>query len=300
MHILITGGTGLIGRQFIRAYPHYQYTVLTRQASKWQASSDGKTHYIDDLNSVGQLNDIDAVINLAGEPIADKRWTEQQKQRICESRWQITRQLVTLIRASDAPPKIFLSGSAIGFYGDTDGKVVTEKDSASQPDFASDLCSEWENIANSVAELTRTVTMRTGVVLSTQGGALKKMLLPFKLGLGGRIGNGKQYMSWIHIDDMVKAIDFLLTHNEISGAINMTSPNAVSNIEFTRSLATCLNKPAFLPVPASVLKLLMGESSSLLLGSQQVYPQKLLDNGFSFKQAELTQALDSLLNTPSG
>lgn len=294
MQILMTGGTGLIGQHFIRTFQQYRYTVLTRDAVSMPIDLSQRCAYISDLSHLRNLNAFDYVINLAGEPIADKRWNDAQKLRICDSRWHITQQLVELFDKSSEPPTVFLSGSAIGFYGDTGKQQTDETASFVADDFASSLCHKWESIAEGANHKTRVVALRTGVVLSTKGGALKKMLVPFKFGLGGKIGSGQQIMSWIHIDDMVRAMQFLLDQ-DVQGPVNLTSPNAVDNQSFTKALGHVLHRPTIFPVPAFMLKILMGESSSLLLGSQHIYPQRLLDNGFEFKYAELEPALEQLI-----
>ncbi|MBC3766062.1 TIGR01777 family oxidoreductase [Neptunicella marina] len=294
MQILMTGGTGLIGQHFIRTFQQYRYTVLSRQAASMPMDPSQRCTYISDLSHLRNLNTFDYVINLAGEPIADKRWSDAQKLRICDSRWHITQQLVELFDKSSKPPKVFLSGSAIGFYGDTGTKKTDELAGFVPDDFASSLCHKWETIAEGASMKTRVVILRTGVVLSAEGGALKKMLLPFKLGLGGKMGSGQQMMSWIHIDDMVRAMQFLL-EQDITGAVNLTAPNPVNNDTFTKAMGKVLHRPTIFSVPAVMLKLLMGESSSLLLGSQNIVPARLLNAGFSFQHPQLASALQNLL-----
>lgn len=295
MKLLITGGTGLIGKAFIQSYPHHQYTVLTRSQEKAKRQLPDSVTLLENLSALDNLDMFDGVINLAGEPIVDKRWTDRQKRTICDSRWDVTQQLVTLFRDSNNPPSVFLSGSAIGVYSDHGDFVITESDSATQSDFASSVCQQWESIAKQAEPYTRVVSLRTGIVLDPKGGALAKMLTPFKLCLGGRIGNGRQFMSWIHIDDMVSAIDFLLNNADVNGAINMVAPIPVTNQQFTDELAAALNRIAVLPVPKVMLTLLLGESSMLLLGSQRVEPVRLLDASFEFKFPDLKSAFTNLL-----
>lgn len=294
MNILITGGTGLIGRSYIEANTDHVFTVVTRNPSK--AKLHDHTRLVDSLNNLNNLNEFDAIINLAGEPIIDKRWTDAQKTVIRDSRINTTKQLVGLINKSDKPPKTFLSGSAIGIYGHSEDQIITESTDITPNDFASQLCYDWEQATFSVNKTTRVVNLRTGIVLDKNKGALAKMLLPFKLGLGGKVGNGEQYMSWIHIKDYINALNYLLENESLLGAINLTAPNPVKNKDFTRSLASTLKRPSFLPMPTQVVKTLFGESSCLLLDSQNIQPKQLIESGFNFKYEHLTPALKNLLN----
>lgn len=295
MKILITGGTGLIGHRFIQTYPDHQYTVLTRSPEKAKAKLPASVTLLNDLSELDSLDRFDGVINLAGEPIVDKRWTDQQKRIICDSRWDITQQLVDLFRVSLTPPAVFLSGSAIGVYSDHGDLLITERDVATNNDFASSVCRQWEEIAKQAEPYTRVIYLRTGIVLDPKGGALAKMLTPFKMYLGGKVGHGHQYMSWIHIKDMVAAMGFLLNNTDVKGAVNMVAPEPVTNQEFTNQLAAVLKRFAIIPLPKSMLKLLMGESSALLLGSQRVEPGSLLESSFDFQYPELKAALSDLL-----
>lgn len=295
MKILITGGTGLIGRRFIETHLHHQFTVLTRSIEKAQSILPESVILIDNLHGLENLNAFDAVINLAGEPIVDKRWTEKQKRVICDSRWDVTQQLVELFYESAKPPSVFLSGSAIGVYGDHGDFEITERDISTQHDFASTVCLQWESIAKKTEPYTRLVQLRTGIVLDPKRGALAKMLTPFKMCLGGRIGHGRQYMSWIHIEDMISAMAFLLNNTECQGVFNMVAPLPVTNQQFTSELASALNRIAVLPAPKFALKLLLGESSALLLGSQRVIPEGLLGRSFEYKFPDLKTAFKHLL-----
>lgn len=241
------------------------------------------------------FNQIDAVVNLAGEPIADGRWTEKRKQLICHSRWQITEQLVSLIQQANTPPHTLISGSAIGFYGRQSADSIDESYQSYYPEFSHDICARWENLANRARSAkTRVCIVRIGIVLASHGGALKKMLPPFKLGLGGVIGHGEQYMSWIHQDDLIQAFDFLLQHREAEGVFNGTAPMPVPNHQWTKLLAQRLGRPAIFPMPTLIAKLLFGEMSDLLLYGQNVYPQRLLDAGFKFKYTQCRAALEAL------
>ncbi|MCP3863308.1 MAG: TIGR01777 family protein [Aestuariibacter sp.] len=293
MHIFITGGTGLIGRHLIPALlrdPSTKITVLTRDAIKAKASLPDNVALVTSLDDTLDFDNVDAVINLAGEPIADKRWSETQKTRICESRWQITQQLTDKINAAEQPPATFISGSAIGYYGRQGDKLVTEAFTEVHREFTHTVCEQWERIALQASPKTRVCLLRTGVVLSGDGGALSKMRLPFSLGLGGRIGDGNQYMSWIHINDMVAAILFLLKHKNCEGAYNLTAPTPVTNTEFVKAYAASLGRPAIFPMPALALKLLMGEAADLLLTGQRVVPQKLQDARFQFTFSDVQSA----------
>ena len=299
MKILVTGGTGLIGLAFIRQSQEHQFTVLVRSIEKAKRQLPTSVTLINSLESLTNLDDFDGVINLAGEPIIDKRWSKKQKECICESRWHTTQQLVTLFARSNNPPEIFLSGSAIGVYGNRVDETLTETSPVEKSDFASGLCLRWEALAKQVEPMSRVVLLRTGIVLTPTGGALAKMLLPFKLCLGGRIGDGLQYMSWIHLQDHINAMQYLLTESNVSGAVNLVAPQPQRNQFFTNTLAATLQRIAIIPVPKIILKLLLGESSSLLLGSQRVMPQVLLDNGFKFEFPSLNTALANLLQRAS-
>lgn len=290
--ILITGGTGLIGSALVKAWQQqHQLIILSRQA---RPNAGTHVRFVTSLKEV-DFNQLDAVINLAGEPIADKRWSQAQKERICQSRWQITEQLSQNIMAASQPPAVFISGSAIGFYGRQGDQYIDESYSEFYPEFSHDICARWENLAcQASSSQTRVCLLRTGIVLAANGGALKKMLLPFKLGLGGKIGSGNQYMSWIHLDDMVSLIDFILHHSELSGPINAVAPKPVTNAVFSQALAERFKRPALLPMPAAVVTLLFGEMSDILLYGQRVIPQKLQDAGFTFQYPQLQTALAAL------
>ncbi|MFH8135157.1 TIGR01777 family oxidoreductase [Pantoea osteomyelitidis] len=293
MHILLTGGTGLIGRHLIPRLLllGHQISVVTRDVASARDKLDARVSLWSGLAQQHDLNGIDAVINLAGEPIADKRWTAQHKQQLCESRWQITERIASLINASSAPPAVLISGSATGFYGDTGDLVMTEEDPGHE-EFTHTLCARWEQLALSAQSArTRVCLLRTGVVLAKEGGALSKMKLPFKMGIGGPIGSGKQYMPWIHIDDMVNAILWLLDNENLHGPFNMVSPYAVRNEQFAAMLGHAMHRPAFMRTPASAIKMMMGESAVLVLGGQHVLPKRLEASGFGFRWYQLDEAL---------
>ena len=293
-HILLTGGTGLIGRQLVKKLQgEFQISVLSRDTSRAQRLLGSELKYLT-LNELSSLENVDIVINLAGEPIADKRWTDSQKQRICNSRWDITQRLVDLMKAAETPPHTFISGSAIGVYGRQGDAVVTESFTDFHDEFSREVCQKWEDIALKAKDISRVCILRTGVVLSDEGGALAKMLMPFRLGLGGPIGTGKQFMAWIHIEDMLNGIEFLMRSTDAHGVYNMTSPNPNTNHFFSLALARRLERPCIFKVPAFVLKTLMGESSDLVLYGQKVVPERLLAEGFQFTYPVLKDALKAL------
>lgn len=296
MKILITGGTGLIGRHLIPRLLELKHsvTVVTRNPAKAQQLLDARVSLLKGLNELSNLNDVDAVINLAGEPIADKRWSEEQKQRLCNSRWQITQRIADLINASDTPPQVLISGSASGYYGDL-GEVVVTEEEPPHNEFTHKLCARWEQIAcEAQSDRTRVCLLRTGVVLAPKGGILAKLLPLFRLGLGGPIGDGRQYLAWIHIDDMVNGILWLLD-NDLRGPFNMVAPYPVRNEQFAHALGHALHRPAILRVPATVIRLMMGEASVLVLGGQRALPKRLEAAGFAFRWYELEEALGDVV-----
>ncbi|KAA8996991.1 TIGR01777 family protein [Affinibrenneria salicis] len=302
MRLLITGGTGLIGRHLIRRLQllSHQVAVLTRDPHRAAALLGNKAEYWSTLDGRTSLDGFDGVINLAGEPIADKRWSERQKQRLCRSRWEITERLTQLINASSEPPGVLISGSAVGYYGDQGAALVNE-DETPVNEFTHRLCARWESLAQAAeSERTRVCLLRTGVVLSAEGGALAKMLPLFRFGLGGPLGSGKQYLPWIHIDDMVNAILYLLDNPILRGPFNMVSPWPVRNEQFTATLAQTLDRPGFMRAPAWAIRLALGEAAVLVLGGQRAIPGRLEAAGFGFRFFELKEALQDLLSpTPA-
>lgn len=295
MRILMTGGTGLIGRHLTAELlsTGAEITVITRSTGKAAKKVGRQVKLLPDLSVLTHLDDFDAVINLAGEPIADKRWTPEQKEHLCQSRWQITEQLVALFAASQRPPEVLISGSAIGYYGDMGEQIVTEQ-TPPHDEFTHQLCQRWEQIAmQAQTALTRVCLLRTGVVLDNEGGALSKMVPPFRFGLGGPLGSGRQYMAWIHIQDMVRGIIWLL-NQPLSGPFNMVAPHPVTNAQFARALGKALHRPAAIRAPACAVRLLMGESSVLVLGGQRAKPHQLLTSGFSFRWQSVESALEDL------
>ncbi|KAE9532850.1 epimerase [Ursidibacter arcticus] len=292
MHIFITGGTGFIGEALCQALikREHKLTVLTRR----QLVDQQAVRYCQSLADFQDLNQFDAVINLAGEPIFDKPWTEQQKQKLLSSRLTITKQLVELFHKSEQPPHTFISGSATGFYGNLSFTKKYDEQTACGTQFPALLCKEWEETAlHSQSSQTRVCLLRTGIVLDQAGGALQKILPIYKLGLGGKLGNGKQHWAWIARDDHIRAILFLLNNKQSHGAYNLVAPNSISNADFNQQLAKALKRPAFFSVPSFLLTLGLGERSQLLLDNQPLIPQKLLDEGFKFQYHTLGEYLNN-------
>jgi len=297
MKILITGATGLIGQRLTKKLlsQSHHVTALTRSPERAAKLLGSQVELWSSLADLSSLDGFEAVINLAGEPIADKRWTDAQKQTLYDSRWQLTEKIAELIKASAHPPSVLISGSAVGYYGDQGQAVVTEQHSPKQ-EFTWQLCSRWETLALAAkSEKTRVCLLRTGVVLSSEGGALAKMAMPFRAGVGGPLGEGQQYMPWIHIEDMLNAILFLLHQDSLDGPFNMVAPQPVRNEQFSTLLAKVLHRPCFMRVPATVVRLLMGESAVLVLGGQQAIPQRLIDAGYKFRYDQLQPALENVL-----
>lgn len=297
VNILITGGTGLIGRALIQHLNVERIIVLTRNRSTAAKLLPNNVELITSLEDIN-FDELDVVVNLAGEAIVDKRWTSSQKTLICQSRWQITESIVEKIHTATKPPHCFISGSAIGFYGRQGASAIDESHNEIHDEFSHHVCKKWEEIAQRAeSEHTRVCTIRTGIVLARNGGALQKMLPPFKLGLGGPIASGKQFMSWIHLDDMVAVLLAAIYQDSLYGPINATAPMPVSNQIFSETLSHVLSRPCLFKVPVFVLRLLMGESADLVIYGQNVIPRKLLNNHFKFQYPSLQVALEHLLIT---
>lgn len=297
MKILIAGSTGLIGSALVSSLKQSGHevvrlvrsdTCLIERCLRW----DPSTGRIDNE----RLEGFDAVVSLGGVNLAARRWSKAFKRQIVDSRINSTRLLAETIARLDRKPKVWLSASAIGYYGLAPGSPVDETAEPAD-DFLARLCVDWEEACQPAVEAgVRVVKMRIGAVLSPDGGALAKMLPLFRLGLGGRLGSGRQIMSWISIDDMVAAITHLLKTESINGPVNLVSPNPVTNLSFTRTLARAIRRPAFLPVPGFMLRLLLGEMSThLLLSSAHVRPTKLSESGFKFRSPELAACLTKLI-----
>ena len=297
MHFLITGGTGFLGRHLISALLARGDRV-TLQARNFEKA---KSLFGEAVNLVANvspaLSDIDVVINLAGEPIIDKRWTKKRKTQLIASRIDTTKALVEWMAALENKPKAFISGSAIGYYGNySENMSLTEEDKPRYC-FASELCKQWESEAKKAETLgVRVCTVRTGVVLDKYAGALQRMWLPFSLGLGGRVASGLQWLSWIHLKDMINCLLFISDNQSIQGAVNATAPEPVNYNTFTKAFARALKRPAFFPMPAFVLKLLLGEAAQLLIEGQKVVPKKLLDGGFEFEFKRVDLALEEIVS----
>lgn len=298
MNILITGGTGFIGRALCASLlsDGHRLTVLSRQAPERVQATCGAVQPIRTLSELERSEPLDAVIHLAGEPIAAARWTEARKAQLRSSRVDLTWRLVEWLADRESKPAVLLSGSAVGYYGNQGDTPLTETSPPKTGDFAHALCAEWEEAASQATRLgIRVCLLRTGLVVGRDGGFLSKMLPLFKLGLGGRLGDGRQWMSWIHLDDHIAIQKRLLESRHLSGAFNLTAPHPVTNAEFTRTLAQCLKKPAWLPTPAPLLKLALGEMSGLLLGGQRVLPERITQDGYTFRFETLQAALQDVV-----
>jgi hypothetical protein len=297
MKYLITGSSGLVGSALVSSLRQEKHEVvrLVRRAGKhpepelvWEPEHGSLNP--DDLES------FDVVVNLAGENISEGRWNAEKKRRIYDSRVKGTTLLCETLARLKTPPRVLVSASAMGYYGDR-GKQVLDEESSMGTGFLAEVCRDWEAATlPAVDKGIRVVNLRIGLVLTPEGGALKTMLTPFKLGLGGVVGSGEQYMSWITRDDLVRAIQFCVQHTSLNGPVNGLGPQPVTNIAFTRALGKALHRPTVMPLPAFMVKTLMGEmGEALLLGSTRVLPQRLLDEGFEFDQPELNGALSTLL-----
>lgn len=288
--ILIAGSSGLIGSALVPFLQEHGFEVgrLLRQAQYLHPYWDIKQRSL----HLQTFTTPDVIINLAGVNITERRWTKKNKQRLIDSRIDSTELLVEHFRSVSPPPKLFINASAIGFYGDRGVQKLDESSSAGK-EFVSQLASQWEKASQTIRQAgTRLVNLRTGLVLSKNGGALAKMLPAFKFGLGGKIGSGQQIMSWIDLNDMLNSILFIINNRQIQGPVNIVSPNPVSNQQFTKLLAKQLKRPCLLPLPAFLVELIFAEmGKELLLSSTNVMPGKLIDAGFEFKYATLERSL---------
>ena len=296
MKVLISGSHGLVGRALIKSLLSKGDTVarLVREAPS--GSSDIEWHPNQGQIYAARLNGFDVVVHLAGESIASGRWSEEKKKRIRESRIKGTQLLSGALSQSSQPPTVFVCASAIGYYGDRRDELLTEESSPGKG-FLADVCQEWEAAAEPAKEKgIRVVKARFGVILDRDGGALAKMLPPFRMGIGGKVGDGKQWMSWIALPDVVGALQFVIENHELSGPVNFVAPNPVTNATFTSTLGKVLRRPTFLPVPAFGARLAFGEmADALLLSSQRVEPRRLNETGFHFKYSNLKDALSEIL-----
>ncbi len=295
MKVLITGASGLIGTELQKSFKEKGYEMLL--ASRSEPKDDGHIQWNMDTGfadaDLPKLEGLDAAIHLAGENVSGLRWTDEKKKAIRDSRVFGTRTMIEAFARLEKKPKVFIAGSAIGFYGDRDDAEMTET-SAVGDTFLAKVCKEWEAESRRAEDMgIRTVLLRTGIVLSKDGGALATMLTPFKLGVGGVVGSGKQWMSWVSLDDVIAIINFALENESLRGAVNVTSPNPVTNEEFTKTLGSVLYRPTFLPLPEFAVNLVFGEmGDALLLASTRVKPKRLLDAGYEFKYTDLKIALE--------
>ena len=297
MKVVITGGTGFVGQVVVKQLlaAGDEVVVLTRNVAKAAMSLGSKCQYYrwDDSDSLPPLEAFagaDGVVNLMGETIS-KRWDEQQKKKIYNSRIDGTKRLIEAIEKLEVKPKVFVSASAIGIYGSRGSEELTETSTVAD-DFLGKVCKDWENEANKARNYgLRVVIIRTGVVLGKNGGALEKMLPVFKLGAGGPLGSGNQYMSWIQIEDLANMYNEALKDNTIKGVLNGTAPYPVTNADFTKTLGKVLHRPAFFPAPAFAMKLAFGEMSQILLDGQKVLPTKFKEHHFRFQYPTLEMAL---------
>ncbi len=292
--ILVSGASGPIGAALLPPLKTQGFAV-TRLVRNSASGSDQIVWDPSRPLSPDLVSGFDAVIHLAGESIVG-RWTDAKKRRILESRAQGTGHLADAAAKASQPPRVFISASAIGFYGNRGDEVLRE-DSPSGEGFAAEICRQWESATQPAALAgIRTAQMRIGLVMSADGGALPAMLTPFRLGLGGRLGNGRQWWTWVSVRDVVGAIQHVLNHDALSGPVNTVAPNPVTNAEFTRILASVLNRPAIFPMPASAVRLIFGEmGEELFLGSQRVEPAKLVATGYQFQHPDLKNALKEIL-----
>jgi uncharacterized protein (TIGR01777 family) len=302
MKVVIAGGRGFLGSALGRALLHDRHavSVLTRGASqlpppvraiRWKPDGSAGSW-------ASEIDGADAVINLSGESIAGRRWTDEQKRQILESRRLATRSLVAALHDSSHPPAVFVSGSAVGFYGPRGAELITEEDAPGN-DFLANVCVQWEQEAMQAAQrTTRVALVRTGLVLERRGGALPRMLPPFWFGIGGPVGSGDQYWPWIHINDWIGLVQWMLTTPHASGPFNAASPAPATNADFAHALGRALHRPAVMPTPGFVLKIVLGEmADALLLSGQRVVPRRAERLGFEFKYADLDKALRDIFAT---
>lgn len=303
MKILITGGTGFIGRSLSPALlaDGHSMTIFSRYPNKVESVFGQRIRSINSIAHLADHDHFDAIFNFSGAPIFANRWSDDRKAVLVSSRIDTTQKIIAFIERAKTKPSVLLSGSAIGIYGDQGNTLLDESvpiPASAQNDFGHQLCTTWEKTAEK-AKISgvRVCLLRTGLVLGKNGGFLQPMLLPFRLGLGCKLGSGDQWMSWIHMDDYVAICKTLLENNTLAGVFNLTAPNPATNSQFTQTLARLLGRRAFLTLPAWVLKPLLGEMSQLLIGSQRVIPRLLLDSGFQFKYTELEAALADVLHS---
>ncbi len=297
MRILMTGGTGFLGTHLcaLLLREGHQLTIITRQPQVVFTRYNGKARALRRLADLTVNDSFDVVINLAGEGLADKPWTHQRKLAIYTSRVNLTEELVDWMRRVKKQPQLLISSSAIGWYGNQPNTILDE-DSSAHDEYLHQLCHDWEQAALTAEKLgLRVCILRTGIVLGRNGGMLRRLLPIFGFHLGGRLGDGNQWISWISLHDYLAAVQFLLHNPKLSGVFNLTAPQPVTNTDFTDALAGLLHRKTFIHVPSTLLRLMMGEMATLLLGGQRVLPSRLLDAGFSFRSPSLLKALHSEL-----
>ncbi|AVP57616.1 TIGR01777 family oxidoreductase [Pulveribacter suum] len=297
MRILLSGGTGLIGRALCQHWQQqgHELWVLSRKPQRVAHLCSG-ARGVGQLQALDAVPPLDAVVNLAGAPIADRPWTAARRQVLWRSRIDLTRALVDWLGRRATPPPVLVSGSAVGWYGDCGEQALAEGSPPGRPDFGSRLCAAWEHEAERARQWgMRVALVRTAPVLAPQHGMLARLLPAFRMGLGGRLGSGRQWMPWIHLDDQVALIDRLLHDPACSGPYNACAPGAVRNAHFAQALARALHRPALLPVPGWALRLALGEMSVLLLGSQRVVPARAEQAAFPWQHPALPGALAHLL-----
>ncbi len=297
--ILITGGSGFIGGNLANCLSSagHRIIILTRKRPKMVQKFANRYRLIEDLDELTADTTLDVIVNLAGEPIANGRWTKTKKQKIINSRINTTNKVIALIHRLHNKPRVLISGSAVGYYGSKLEDTELNEDAPTTNEFTHQCCDAWEKSAlQAQAEGVRVCLLRTGIVLGKNGGALQQMLLPFKLGVGGRTGNGQQWMSWIHIDDLLCIITHLINNENIAGPVNCTAPIPVRNVEFAHTLASTIHRPCLFIIPAFILRLVFGEmAQALLISGQRVVPQKIQSTGYQFQFATLASALRDIL-----
>ena len=300
MKILISGSSGLVGTALIKSLETEGHEIY--RLVRYAPHSEVEVEWSPDRYSIAlaRIEGFDAVVNLAGESIAEGRWTEDKKRRIRDSRVKGTKLLGDALANLTKPPRTFVCASAIGYYGNRGDEILTET-SAPGNDFLAEVCVEWEQATALATEKgIRVVNARFGVILDAHGGALAKMLPPFRMGIGGKIGNGKQWMSWIALDDVVGALESALANETLSGPVNFVAPNPVTNSEFTKTLGKVLSRPTLFPIPAFGVRLVFGEmADALLLSSQRVEPARLKATGYEFQYSQLRGALRHVLQKPT-
>ncbi|WP_017187137.1 TIGR01777 family oxidoreductase [Alkalibacillus haloalkaliphilus] len=299
MKIVIAGGTGFVGQHLVDYFTSKDDQVIILTRNPRNNSSEDNVTYVEWLNGDSQpelqVNSADVFINLAGESLNGGRWNDERKKRILESRITTTRELIRIMNAMTNPPHTFINASAIGFYGISDTEIFTEQTVNPGSDFLAEVCNIWEQEANEANKLDiRTVKARFGLILDQHNGALPKIALPYKLFAGGRLGSGEQWVSWVHIYDVVKIIDWIINNKQVSGSVNITAPDPKRNKDFGKELSNTIKRPHWLPAPSFAIKTLLGEMSLLLLCGQYVYPKALEDSGYPFQFATLQTALRDL------